>query len=181
MNWSLQRLFSLAFVLATCLLTRSASAEIITFSGLGDFSNYSESGMNMVSSSVWNWPGAQMAHMDDGTASFTLASSANFNLTSVDMIATGGTGPARFSAFLDGNLLGFVDVPFNAAVFAFPALFQNIDEFRVTVPSSHFTFDNVVFSPAVATVPEPASMLVWALAAGAACITYRRRHSTPQA
>lgn len=138
-----------------CAYAMPASASVVTFSGLVNFQNYSEAGMNMTSDDVWNWPGAEMAHMDNGIAVFQLASGGNFNLTSVEMINAGGSGPGRFAAYLDGNLITEVDIPGNAGVYNFGPLFQNIDELRVTVPGSHFTYDNINFT--AAAVPEPAT------------------------
>ena len=116
--------------------------------------------------------------MDGGTAIFQLASTANFNLDSVDKYSDGGSGTARFTAFLDGNNLGFVDVS-DAGTFNFGSLFDNIDEFRVTVIDSHFTYDNLNFSPAEASVPEPATLTIWSLLAGVGAIVgWRRRKRT---
>lgn len=138
-----------------------ASASVVTFSGLGDFQNYSEAGMNMTSSTVWNWPGTEMAHMDGGIATFQLANGGNFDLTSVEMINAGGSGPGRFEAYLNGSLVGVVDIPGNAGVFNFGPQFQNIDEFRVSVPNGHFTYDNINFT--AAAVPEPATLTAMGL------------------
>jgi hypothetical protein len=139
-----------------------ASAAVMDFTGLPNFSNYSQNGMNMSASSVWNWPGSNMAHMDSGTATFSLASGADFNLDSVFMVSAGGSGPARFTAFDDSVNLGFVDVSGFAGTFTFGSLFDSIDQFTVTVIGSHFTFDDINFSPANA-VPEPGSLALLGL------------------
>ena len=151
-----------------------ASAGVMTFSGLTDFSNYSENGMNMVSDQVWNWPGTAMAHMDFGDARFSLASTSTFDMNSVDLVGDGGSGPARFSAYLDGNLLGSVDVTIAGDVtYNFGALFAGIDELRVSVIDGHFTFDNLVWDDDVAAVPEPASLALLVL--GGIAFAARRR------
>lgn len=149
-----------------------ANAGVVTFSGLQDFQNYSEAGLNMSSNSVWNWPSSQMAHMDGGVASFVLSNGDAFSLNSVDMVSNGGAGTARFSAYLNGGLLGFTDVGSGAGTFNFGVLFDNIDEFRVSFVNSHFTFDNLNFA-AAADVPEPSSLALLGL--GAAVLLRRRR------
>lgn len=165
----------LALALSLAAIAGYASAGVVTFNGLVDFQNYSEDGMNMVSNDVWNWPGETMAHMDPGSvaAFFSLENSATFNLDSVDMIADGGSGPARFSAYLGGNLLGFVDIASNAGTYDFGALFIGIDGFRVSVVNSHFTFDNLVWTDVTTEVPEPGSLALLGL--GALALVSRRR------
>ena len=150
-----------------------ANAGVMTFAGFTSFENHSENGMNMASSDVWSWPDDQMAHMDEGEAVFTLQSAQQFDLTSIDMIADGGTGAARFYAYLDGNLRGFVDVAGDVGTYNFGALFAGIDEFRVGVPAAHFTFDNVVWADGATSVPEPGSIALLGL--GAVALLARRR------
>ncbi len=149
------RVFGLAALIAAA--APAAQAGVVTFGSLVNNTNYTEAGMAMTANSVWNWPGAGMAHMDGGTAVFKLTSGADFNLDSVDMIAAGGNGNARFSAYDNGVLLGFVEISGNAGHYNFDSTFQIIDEFRVSVLDSHFTFDNLTFSDA-GSVPEPVSL-----------------------
>lgn len=135
----------------------AAQAGVMTFSSLSNYSNYTEAGLAMTASTVWNYPGSGMAHMDGGVAVFKLTSGDYFNLDSVDMILDGGAGPARFSAYDGGTLLGSVTVNGNAGHYNFGALFDDITEFRISVLDNHFTFDNLTFSDS-AVVPEPASL-----------------------
>ena len=119
----------------------------------------------MLSDDVWNYPGNNMAHMDGGMATFSLISGADFSLTSVEMIASGGPGTARFDAYNNGILLGGTNVSGNAGVFAFTSTFFQIDQFRVSYTNDHFTFDNLNFNAPVApaAVPEPATVALLGL------------------
>ena len=128
----------------------------------------------MTSTTVWNYPGANMAHMDSGTAIFKLVSNNDFNLTSVDMVSSGGNGPARFSAYNNGALLGSVNFNGNSGTDVFSSLFSGIDEFRVTVISQHFTFDNITFT-AANTVPEPTSLALVGLSLAALALARKRK------
>jgi hypothetical protein len=153
-----------------------AQAGVMTFGSLVDNNNYTEAGLSMTASTVWNWPGAGMAHMDDGVAIFKLTSGADFNLDSVDMIASGGTGPARFSAYFDGVLQGSVDVGGGDGHYNFDAsLFDAIDEFRVSRVDGHFTFDNLTFSDAAGSVPEPMSLALVGVALAGIGAARRRK------
>jgi hypothetical protein len=149
-----------------------ANAGVVTFSGLQNFQNYSEAGLDMSSDSVWNWPNSQMAHMDNGIAGFVRSNGDTFSLNSVDMVSSGGAGTARFSAYVNGSLLGSIDVGSDAGTFNFGVLFDTIDEFRVTYVNDHFTFDNLNFAEA-SDVPEPNSLALLGL--GAAVLLRRRR------
>ena len=84
---------------------------------------------------------------------FQLATAGDFDLLAVDMVSDGGSGPARFSTFRDGVFLTSVDLSGGAGSVLFNnPQFLNIDEFRVTLTESHFTFDNISF---VNSVPVP--------------------------
>ncbi|QNA87350.1 PEP-CTERM sorting domain-containing protein [Massilia sp. Dwa41.01b] len=170
----IQRILKQLFVAGALVAGVSqAQAGVMTFSDLVDFENYSEAGMDMYSSDVWNWPEAQMAHIDFGEAGFVLNSGAQFNLNSIDLLADGGGGTARFSAYLDGELLGWIDVA-TAGTYAFGNLFQGIDELRVSVIDNHFSFDNLVFNEDGSTdVPEPTSVAL--LGMGMLALAARRR------
>mgnify|MGYP003382233840 CR=1 FL=1 len=161
----------LGVLAATLIAASSAQATVMDFTGLVDFSNFSQNGMDMVSNNVWNWPGANEAHMDSGIATFKLATLGDFNLDSVDMNSSGGVGPARFEAFDNGVSQGFVDIAGGAGTFIFGAAFDGIDEFHVTVPFSHFTFDNLNFD--TNSVPEPGTYAL--LLAGLLGFSARRR------
>lgn len=161
----------LAALLATAIVAPAANADVVTFSGLSNFSNYTESGMTMTSGSVWNFPAPQMAHMDGGLATFKLTAGGTFELQSVDMVSSGGSGPGHFEGYLNGILVSAVNIPGSAGTFNFGPLFGNIDELRVSVPGSHFTFDNLTFVPN----PEPATMLAWGLIMGVGAVGYRMR------
>lgn len=150
-----------------------AHAGTVTFSDLVDFENYSEAGMDMYSAEVWNWPDTGVAHIDGGEAGFVLNSGDVFNLNSIDLFEVDNAGTARFSAYLDGALLGFVDVASNTGTYNFGGLFQGIDEFRISVVDNHFSFDNVVFNEDGSEVPEPTSIALMGL--GAAALLARRR------
>lgn len=151
----LTRVLGLAALIAAA--APAAQAGVVTFGSLTNYTNYTEAGMAMTANTVWNWPGAGMAHMDNGTAVFKLASGDYFNLDGVDMIAAGGSGNARFTAYYDGAQVASVDIAGNAGHYNFSIDFDVINEFRVTVLDSHFTFDNLTFSDA-GTVPEPVSL-----------------------
>ncbi len=152
-------------VLALSSIQARASV-VMDFTGLQDFSNFSQNGIDMASNSVWNWPGTNEAHMDGGVATFSLGSLGDFTLESVSMNSNGGSGPARFTAFNNGIDLGFVDVGANAGTFVFPALFSAIDQFRVSVPSSHFTFDNVTIGSATSVPDGGATVALLGMAMG---------------
>lgn len=164
--------FKAAAAAAVVLAASTANATVMNFTGLNDFTNYSQNGLNMSSGNVWNWPGSNMAHMDGGSALFSLATGGNFNLDSVLMVSDGGFGPARFTAINNGLDLGFVDIAGNAGTFLFSSLFDGIDAFRVSVPGSHFTFDDINFTNAV---PEPGSLALLGLGlAGLASLRRKR-------
>lgn len=169
--------FARTAIVAVALAASTANATVVDFSGLSDFSNYSQNGMNMTSNSVWNWPGSNMAHMDSGSAVFSLATNSDFNLDSVFMVSGGGSGPARFTAINNGIDLGFVDISGGAGVFSFGSLFDGIDAFRVSVIGTHFTFDDINFSDARIAVPEPGSLALIALGL-AGLVSLRKKKST---
>lgn len=135
----------------------AAQAGVMTFSSFTGTAPYTEAGLTMTGSTVWVWPTAGVAHMDEGVAVFKLVSGDYFNLDSVDMILDGGVGPARFSAYDGSTLLGSVTVNGNAGHYNFSAMFDEITEFRISVLDNHFSFDNLTISDS-AFVPEPASL-----------------------
>jgi hypothetical protein len=140
-----------------------AAAAVIDFTGLVDLSNYSQNGLDMTSNSVWNYPGLGIAHMDGGVATFKLTSLGDFSLTSVFFDPSGGDGPARFTAFNNGNNLGFVDIGGNAGVYNFAAPFASIDEFQISFLANHFSFDDINFTPKTTpgrSVPDGSSSIV---------------------
>ncbi len=153
-----QKLFT-TLAAVTALGLSSASATVLDFTGLTNYSNFSQNGMDMTATTVWNYPGGDMAHMDSGVASFKISTLGIFNLNSVFMVSGGGSGPARFTAFLGGSDLGFVDVSGGAGTYNFSSLFSGIDEFRVSTTNDHFTFDDVNFSVTRGTVPDGGSTL----------------------
>jgi hypothetical protein len=150
------RHFARTLVAAALCATGAAQAGVVTFSSLVDFTNYSEAGMNMTASTVWNWPTAGLAHMDSGTAVFTLATAADFNLSSLDKLDAGGAGLLTAQAYNNGVLLG-TETFSVGGTHTFGAAFQGIDEFRIVVTGNHFSYDNITFSNANA-VPEPTSL-----------------------
>ena len=161
-------------VVAVAFIATPSSATVVDFTGLTNFSNYTENGMVMTSNSVWNWPGADMAHMDSGVAIFKLVSNNDFNLTSIDMINDGGNGPAKFSAYNNGVLLGFNNVNGNQGTYSFGSLFSSIDEFRVSLINNHFTFDNINFT-AANTVPEPSTLALLGLSLAGLALARKRK------
>lgn len=154
------------------LAMSSASATVMDFTGMSNYANFSQNGLNMTANSVWNWPGANMAHMDYGTAVFKLASNQDFNLDSVQMISSGGSGLARFTAWDNGVLLNTVDVGGLAGLFQFNGLFSGIDEFRISYVNDHFTFDNINFSNAV---PLPGVLSLLGLSLAGLAVFSRKR------
>lgn len=143
----------------TALGLSSASGTVMDFTGLTNNSSFSQNGMNMTATSVYNYPNQGMAHMDTGIASFKISTLGTFNLDSVFMVSSGGNGPARFTAFLGGSDLGFVDISGGAGTYNFSSLFSGIDEFRVSTTNDHFTFDDVNFSVTRGTVPDGGTTL----------------------
>ncbi|HEV7265111.1 MAG TPA: PEP-CTERM sorting domain-containing protein [Falsiroseomonas sp.] len=164
----------LGAALAAGLAAAPASAAVMDFTGLVDFSAaFDQNGINGTSGSWWNWPGADMAHFDDGTATFTYAGGL-FNLISVDMISGGGNGPARFTAFLNNVQVATVDVGGGAGTFAFGATFGGIDQVVVSYVSDHFTIDNLTIAAATA-VPEPMSLALLGTGLLGLAVSRRRR------
>lgn len=161
----------LGAILATGLASAPASAAVMDFTGLLDGTNFSQNGINGTSSDWWNYPSSDMAHFDGGGASFTYTGGL-FDLVSVDMISGGGSGPARFQAFLNSVLVGSVDVAGNAGTFSFDSTFAGVDLVTVSYLSNHFTIDNLTVTEASA-VPEPMSLAL--LGAGLLGLAVSRR------
>lgn len=161
-------------IVALAFFAAPASATVVDFTGLSNFSNYTQNGMVMTSNNVVIYPSAGMAHMDTGVAIFKLLSNTDFNLTSVEMVSAGGNGPAQFGAYNNGALLGSVNVNGNAGIYSFSNLFSGIDEFRVSIISQHFTFDNITFTKAN-TVPEPSTLALVGLSLAALALARKRK------
>lgn len=168
--------FAALSVAALAFFAAPSSATVVDFTGLSNFGNYTENGMFMTSNSVWNWPGSDMAHMDSGVAIFKLLSNDDFNLTSVEMISGGGNGPARFGAYNNGLLLGTININGNAGTYSFGSLFSGIDEFRVSVISQHFTYDNINFA-AANKIPEPGTLALMGLSLVGLALARKRKNA----
>ena len=163
-----------------------SSATVVDFTGLIDGTNYTENGMVMTSSNVKRWNGSDIAYMvNDSVAIFKLASNNDFSLTSINMFTGSGsvgTGPARFNAYNNGQLLGFDNVNGKAnPTYYFTSIFDSIDEFRIVVfNEKSVIFDNINFGPAITvsdlnTVPEPGTLALVGLSlAGLALATKRK-------
>jgi hypothetical protein len=159
----IQKSFTLLMIcFVTALSSLNARAAVMDFTGLTDGDNFSQNGIEMVLVRENRLLRPNEVHMDDGVAYFSLSSLANFSLKSVLMVSVvgdGASGPARFTAFSGGFNLGYVDVSSDAGTYVFPALFSSIDQFQVSVPRSHFTFDNVTIG-ASSRVPDGGANVV---------------------
>lgn len=166
---------------ALMLAAAPASASVMNFTGLTDFNNFTQDGLVMTASTVWNWPTADVAHMDGGVAIFKLANGFDFKLNKIELLASGGTGTVRFTSFNNGSLLSTVDVN-TRGNYSFGNSFANIDEFRISYVNSHFSFDNITFAAAAAAVPEPGNLALFGLGlAGMAAFGRRRAKGNKQA
>jgi hypothetical protein len=172
------KLLAALSAVALAFFASPSSATVVDFNGLQEYINYTQHGMVMTSEDVWNESDA-MAHMDSGVAIFKLLSNEDFNLISVDMVESGGHGPARFGAYNNGTLLGAVNINGNAGMHSFGSLFSGIDEFRVSVIKKHFTFDNITFDTnnfaAANTVPEPSSLALVGLSLAGLALARKRK------
>ena len=106
-----------------------------------------------------------------------------FTLNSIDLsflLNESGSVPVTFT----GNYVGggsttqtFTVTQFGFQTFTFNSTFTNLAnvEFGPQSPSPYYQFDNVVVNGNSAPVPEPASMLLFGSALGAALMQLRRR------
>ena len=174
-------LSSLIASAALVLASAPASASVMNFTGYAGYTTFTQDGLVMTSSDVWIYPNAGEAHMDNGIATFKLANGFDFKLNKIDLLASGGTGTARFTAYNNGTLLTTVDVS-SRGNYTFGNTFSNIDEFRISYVNSHFSFDNITFAAAAAAVPEPGVLALFGLGfAGMAAMRRRRAKGSKQA
>lgn len=166
---------------ALVLAAAPASASVMNFTGLSNYTTFTQDGLVMTSANVWNWPSANVAHMDSGIAIFKLANGFDFKLNKIDLLANGGTGIVRFTGYNNGSLLSTVDVS-TRGNYSFGNSFSNIDEFRISYVNDHFSFDNINFAAAAAVVPEPGNLALFGLGlAGMAAFGRRRAKGNKQA
>ena len=163
-----------------------SSATVVDFTGLIDGTNYTENGMVMTSSNVKRWNGSDIAYMvNNSVAIFKLSSNNDFSLTSINMFTGSGslgTGPARFEAYNNGQLLGFDNVNGKSnPTYYFTSIFNSIDEFRIMVfNEKSIIFDNINFGPATTvsglnTVPEPSTLALVGLSLAGLALARKRK------
>jgi VPDSG-CTERM motif len=154
--------------LLAVFLTRQASAAVLDFTGVTLGNSYSQNGMQVQTSAgtqlQTHW--GDVGHLDTfgsgGWASHSLISGGDFTLHSVLMPSVGifpGQETGRFTAYNNGVALGFVDLAAGSGTFNFGLLFANIDEFQVSSPDTHISWDNVNFTPSSASVPDGGSSI----------------------
>ena len=180
---------SLAAALLVAAASSTASAAVMTFSGLTEnevsLPRYTEAGLTAVSTNggvFWGYPTGQQLHLDpdsfgNSDYDFTFGGLA-FNLLSVDVSDNSPGAIGTWTAYNASNVLVATYAMSGSTLHTDTGFagFEGVYRVHLTNTVDHFSIDNLMFEAADDTdVPEPVSLALIGLGLAGVAATRRKR------